>query len=131
MDRVAAMPDLVRIMDDTLSARPVSDSGLKRFAQIFGLGVGTSRAIQSGSVPTQALAVQGAVKTAGALIANGSYHIVAHQLMNPNVSLITPGASFADAVARLPTQQGLILMNNQRLANEMARADEESKRPRQ
>lgn len=131
MDRLAAMPDLVRIMDDTLNARPVSDSSLRRFAQIFGLGVGTARAIQSGSVPTQALAVQGAVKTAGALLANSTYHIIASQLLNPSRSLITPGASFAEAIARMPTQQAVILMNNQRLAAEMARADEESKRPRQ
>jgi len=130
MDRLAAMPDMVRIMDDTLSARPVSDSSLRRFAQIFGLGVGTARAIQSGSVPTQALAVQGAVKTAGALLANSTYHIVASQLLNPSRSLITPGASFAEAIARMPTQQALILMNNERLASEMARADEEAKRPR-
>lgn len=130
MDRLAAMPDMVRIMDDTLSARPVSDSSLRRFAQIFGLGVGTARAIQSGSVPTQALAVQGAVKTAGALLANSTYHIVASQLLNPSRSLITPGASFAEAIARMPTQQALILMNNERLAAEMARADEEAKRPR-
>lgn len=131
MEKLGAMPDLVRIMDDTLSARPVSDSGLRRFAQIFGLGVGTARAVQSGSIPTQALAVQGAVKTAGALISNGAYHIVAHQLLNPSRSLITPGSSFAEAVARMPMQQAVILMNNQRLAAEMARADEESKRPRQ
>jgi hypothetical protein len=129
IEKLGAMPDLVRIMDDTLSARPVSDSGLRRFAQVFGLGVGTARAVQSGSIPTQALAVQGAVKTAGALISNGAYHIVAHQLLNPSTSLITPGASFAEAVARMPMQQAVILMNNQRLAAEMARADEEAKRP--
>lgn len=131
MDRVAAMPDLVRIMDDTLSARPVSDTAIRRAAQIIGLGVGTSRAIQSGSAPTQALAVQGAVNTLLNLTANGMYHITAHQLLNPSRSIITPGSTFADAVARLPTQQAVIVMNNERLAAEMARADEQSKRPRQ
>lgn len=131
MNRLAGMPDLVRIMDDTLSARPVSDSSLRRFSQIFGLGVGTARAIRAGTTPGTALNTQGYIRQAGNLIANGSYHIVAHQLMNPDRSLITPGATFAEAVARLPTQQGVILMNNERLAAEMARADEQSKRPRQ
>lgn len=131
MDRLAAMPDLVRIMDDTLNARPVSDDSIRRMAQMIGFGIGTKRAIQTGSAPTAAIAAQGYFKTGLAAIANAHYHILASQLVNPSRSLITPGASFAESVARMPTQQGLILMNNERLAAEMARADEESKRPRQ
>lgn len=131
MDRLAAMPDLVRIMDDTLNARPVSDDSIRRMAQMIGFGIGTKRAIQTGNAPNAAISSQGYFKTGLAAIANGYYHILASQLVNPSRSLITPGASFAESVARMPTQQGLILMNNERLAAEMARADEESKRPRQ
>ena len=130
MDRLAAMPDLVRIMDDTLNARPVSDDSIRRMAQMIGFGIGTKRAIQTGTAPTAAINTQSFVKTALATVANAQYHIIASQLLNPSRSIITPGASFAESVARMPTQQAVILMNNERLAAEMARADEEAKRPR-
>jgi hypothetical protein len=131
MDRLAAMPDLVRIMDDTLNARPVSDDSIRRIAQMIGFGIGTKRAIQTGAAPTAAINTQSFVKTALATVANAQYHIIASQLLNPSLSIITPGASFAESVARMPTQQAAILISNERLAAEMARADEEAKRPRQ
>jgi hypothetical protein len=123
MKKLSAMPDVVKTMDDTLSARPVSDSSLRRAAQIFGLTVGTGRTIRTGTAPSQSFNSQGYVKTLGELIANGSYHIVAHQLMKPDSNLISLGSSFAETISRMPTQQALILSNNALLTAEMARED--------
>jgi hypothetical protein len=124
MKKLSSMPDVIRTMDETLSARPVSDSALRRAAQIFGLTIGTGRTIRTGTAPSQSFNAQGYVKTVGELIANGSYHIVAHQLMKPDSKLINLGSSFAETVSRMPTQQALILTNNALLAAQMAREDE-------
>lgn len=127
MDRLVAMPDLVRMMDDAVNARPISDSSLRRFAEIVGITSGTLRGIERGAAPTSMFGLREYVRRTGDLISNGSYHIVAHQLLNPERSLIAPAGQIADMIARMPTQQAVILLNNTRLAGDIANADARDK----
>ena len=127
MDRLVAMPDLVRMMDDAVNARPVSDSSLKRFAEIMGITSGTLRGIERGAAPTSMFGFREFIRRTGDLISNGSYHIIAHQLLNPDRSLIAPAGQIGDMIARMPTQQAVILLNNTRLAGDIANADAREK----
>lgn len=123
MDRLTAMPDLVRMMDDAVNSRPISDSSLRRFAEVMGITSGTLRGIERGAVPTSMFGFREFIRRTGDLIANGSYHIIAHQLINPSRSLIPVTGQIADIIARMPTQQAVILLNNTKLAGDIANAD--------
>lgn len=127
MDRLVAMPDLVRMMDDAVNARPISDSSLKRFAEIMGITSGTLRGIERGAAPTSMFGFREFIRRTGDLISNGSYHIIAHQLLNPERSLIAPAGQIGEMIARMPTQQAVILLNNTRLAGDIANADAREK----
>ena len=123
MNRLTAMPDLVRMMDDAVNSRPISDSSLKRFAEIMGITSGTLRGIERGAAPTSMFGFREFIRRTGDLVANGSYHVIAHQLLNPSVSLIPLTGQIADVIATMPTQQAVILLNNTKLAGDIANAD--------
>jgi hypothetical protein len=123
MSRLTAMPDLVRMMDDAVNSRPISDSSLKRFAEIMGITSGTLRGIERGAAPTSMFGFREFIRRTGDLIANGSYHIIAHQLLNPSASLIPVAGQISDVIATMPTQQAVILLNNTKLAGDIANAD--------
>jgi len=124
MARIEAIPAVVRLMDDALSAKPVSDSATRRMAQIFGLGLGAVQDIPAGRLPREKFAERRFVKSAADAFANGAYNIVAKQLLNPESNIIAAAGNYADFVSRLPTQQATILLFDKKLADQMARQDE-------
>jgi hypothetical protein len=124
MARLDAMPAVVRLMDDALNSRPVSDSSLRRMAQILGLGLGFVQDIPAGKIPIERFGNRRWFEKFGDIVANNSYNLVAKQLLNPESNIVGFGGSYADFVSRLPTQQATILLFDKKLADQMARQDE-------
>jgi hypothetical protein len=127
MERLNEMPFLVRTMDDAVNSRPISDSSLRRFSEIMGITSGALRGIERGAAPTSMFGFREFIRRSGDLISNGSYHLLAHQFLNPGQSLVPVAGEIADVIGRMPTQQAVILLNNTKLAGDIAKEDARKK----
>lgn len=127
MARIDAMPAVIRLMDDALNARPISESATRRIGQILGIGLGVVQDLPSGRLPTEKFAQRRWYERTADVVANGSYNILAKHLLNPESGIIGFAGNYADFVGRLPTQQATILLFDKRLAEQMARQDEQQR----
>lgn len=127
MNRLNEMPYLVRTMDDAVNSRPISDSSLRRFSEIMGITSGALRGLERGAAPTSMFGFREFIRRTGDLVSNGSYHILAHQLLNPGQSLVPVAGEISDVISRMPTQQAVILLNNTKLASDIAKEDARKK----
>lgn len=123
---VAALP----VIDDVINARAVTDSSVKRMADIFGLGLGVIKAVPAGQLPREQFAQRRFFQRLGDIVANDMYSTLALWLSDPTrLSVLSTARDFSDAVSKLPTQQALILMSNDRLVGENARYEAKQSQP--
>lgn len=129
-DKANRLVSSLPIIDDIVNAKAVSDSSVKRLADIFGITLGVVKAVPAGQLPREQFAQRRFVQRVGDLVANDMYSTLSVWLTDPKrLQILSTARDFSDAVSKLPTQQALSLMYNERLVNENARYEAKKSQP--